>query len=86
MAHGKVKVKGENSIRAIELTLKLDTKGKAGENSGVLANVVNDAHDFLRKHFCAHQIKVVEYVEPKLPARITARSQGGVKLAISPKK
>lgn len=82
MAHGKVKVKAANKIRAVEVVLKLDTKGKAGENAGLLANLSNELHDVLRKHFCAHQVKTITYVEPPLPARLTARSQGGVKLKI----
>lgn len=68
MALGGSHIIADRSDRLIGVKVGLNTKGKALENAGILATITNEIHDVLRKHFCAHQIKVVAYREA-LPAK-----------------
>lgn len=67
MAIGKSKIIAEDHQKKITIDITLDNKGKYGESSGLLVNVTNEIHDALRKHFCAHQLRVPVYapVKPK---------------------
>lgn len=73
MAKGKSIVRGECRERKIDVQITLDNLDKPAENSGVLAQITNEVHDIMRKHFCAHNLKVVIYKEPKLPYRLRVR-------------
>lgn len=74
MALGKSIVRADRNDRAIVIEVKVDNKGKIGENAGMLATVTNEVHDILRRHFCAHQISVPKYEEPKLPVRFQKKA------------
>lgn len=73
MAKGHSRIKAENLTRAMEIRVTLNNKNKPAENAGILATIVNELHDVLRKHFCAHQIKVELYREPEIPNRLRVR-------------
>lgn len=51
----------EDPKRKILVTILLDNKGFAGENTGALCGITNNITDELRKHANAHEIKVTEY-------------------------
>ncbi len=83
MAKAKSRIVSESPIRKVTVCIILENKNKPSESSGILARVTNDVFDVLRKDFCAHQMKVVDYKEAKLPKRY---SNPKIKLLIKPYK
>lgn len=73
MAKGTSTIKGENRVRTVTVTIALNNKNKPAESAGILASLTNDVNDALRKHFCAHQLKVSRYAEAKIPHRLRVR-------------
>jgi hypothetical protein len=68
MGIGRSHVVASNKTRKIRIMVQLDNNGKFAESSGILVNITNDVADGLRKHFNAHEIRVVEY-RPAAPAK-----------------
>ena len=75
MSIGRSVIRANRNDRRVSVDVHLDNKGKIGENSGLLATVTNEIHDVLRRHFCAHQIAVLKYKEPGIPARLKVRGK-----------
>lgn len=75
MARGKSTINAESNVRAIKITIGLNNKNRPAESAGILATITNEVHDALRRHFCAHEISVTGYQEPKIPVRLKVRKR-----------